>query len=118
MQYLLTLKGLALSKKAELIVSRQRKILSKKLTNFTEYTPQLTIIIKKHEKNHFYSGTMTLLLPKKKLHVKLTGHEITDLLHAGFDTLNTLFEEYKARHFKGSSKYPFHNTLEDKKLDI
>lgn len=118
MNYKLTIKGEELTPQAEKIIVRQVSILEKKLHNFTADIPQLSIVIKKHDKNHFFSETMTLSVPKKNLVAKAGGHKLTDVLHAGFDILNKEFEVYKAKHFKGSSKYPYHVTINESIADL
>lgn len=105
MKYLATLKDFILTEKEEQLMLHQLALLEKKFHNFEKDIPLVTLILKKHEKNHFYAGSMTMQLPKKKLTAELGGHDISDILHSGFNKLNKEFETYKAKHFKGSSKH-------------
>ena len=54
MKYSLTLKYCQLTPRAEKIINRYLNTLQKKLTNFTEDIPDLSLFIKQHEKNHFF----------------------------------------------------------------
>lgn len=116
MKYTINFHGAKLSPKAEKILERQIDILAKKLHNFAEDLPELAIVIKEHDKNHFFSGTISITLPKKKLIATVGGHEINDILHEGFEKLNKSFEAYKAKKFKGSSKYHSQSTIREKQV--
>lgn len=111
MKYTLTLKYCKLTPRTEKIINRYLNNLQKKLTNFVEDIPDLSLFIKQHQKNHFLSGMIILTLPKKKLTAKVAGHTMNDVIHQGFDRINKEFERYKGTHFKGSSKYPNHDSL-------
>ena len=111
MKYVFTLKHCQLTPKAEKVLERYLTIMKRKLTNFSEDLPELSLFIKGHDKNHFLSGLITLTLPKKKLTAKVTGHTINEVVHQGFDKINKEFEKYKGTHFKGSSKYPNNESL-------
>lgn len=118
MKYLATLKNFILTEKEEQIMLHQLELLEKKFHNFEKDIPILTLVLKKHEKNHFYAGSMTMQLPKKKLIAELGGNDVSDILHSGFNKLNKEFETYKAKHFKGSSKHPSRETLRDKEIEV
>lgn len=112
MNYTLTLKGLQLEEDAEEVLKKHVASLKRKLMHFAFDIPQFSLVIKKHEKNHYYSGIMTLHLPKKPLIARIGGHSVKDVIHEGFDKINREFEVYKGKHFKGSSKYPDHKPIQ------
>ena len=116
MKYNLTIKYEALTPRAEKILTRNITSLQKKLANFADDIPELSFFLKKHEKNHFVSGLLTLTLPRKKLIAKIAGNELNDVIHQAFEKLNKEFETYKGKHFKGSSKYPHHKSLKTKNI--
>ncbi|MBI4080629.1 MAG: hypothetical protein HY430_02550 [Candidatus Levybacteria bacterium] len=111
MKHTLTLKGLQLEEDMEKVLKRQVGLLKRKLMHFAVDIPQFSFVIKKHDKNHFYSGIMTLCLPKKQLIARIGGHSVKDVIHAGLDKINKELEIYKGKHFKGSSKYPNHRPI-------
>lgn len=113
MKFSLVLKNDQMTPYAEKVLNKYITSLSKKLTNFADDIPDVSLFIKKHDKNHFFSGLIILTLPRKKLTAKIAGHTITEIIHSGFEKLNKEFEKYKGTHFKGSSKYPYHETIAD-----
>ena len=111
MKYSFVLKNDQITPHAEKVLNRYVTSLRKKLTNFVEDIPELSFVIKKHDKNHFFSGLITLTLPRKKLTATMKGHTLAEIIHAGFEKINKEFEKYKGTHFKGSSKYPHHESI-------
>jgi len=111
MKQRLTLKGFIQSKTFEKLFARRIEKLKRLLTNFVEDMPMLTVYIKKHDKNHFYSGLMSLTLPKKPLIAHTGGRNAETVMEKGFEKIYKEFQKYKGTHFKGSSKYPDHSTI-------
>lgn len=111
MKQIITLKGFTQSEKFEKLLETHIDKLTKKLTNFVIDVPTLVVHIKKHDKNHFYSGLLTLTLPKKSLIAHSNAHSAEEVLIEGFEKIDKAFETYKGKHFKGSSKYPNHEAL-------
>ena len=107
----MSLKKFQSSKAFNKLLLRYISKITRKLHNFTEDVTELTIIIKKHEKNHFYSGRFTLLLPVKSLQATTGGNSAESVLADGFEKLLKIYEVYKGKHFKGSSKYPHREIL-------
>lgn len=100
------------------LYSRYLNKIEKKLTSFAGDLPLLIIVIKKHEKHSFYTATLTLSLPKKTLAVTGKGHTSKEVLHELFEKLFREIDEYKGKHFKGSSKYSRRETVSPRGGDI
>jgi hypothetical protein len=113
MKYELSLKKFEPSKAFNKLLNRYKAKIKRKLHNFSDDVTELTIIIKQHEKNHFYSGRFTLLLPVKSLQATTGGNTAETVLAEGFEKILKTFEVYKGKHFKGSSKYGHHETIRE-----
>ena len=111
MRYELSLKTFDASKSFNTLLTRYIVKLKKKLHNFADDITTLTIIIKKHEKNHFFSGRFSLNLPVKSLNALSGGNSSEKVLSDGVERLLKEYEIYKGKHFKGSSKYNRHETI-------
>lgn len=110
MEYTIALKGLELSKDEKQIFNRCMLSLNRKFV-FQKIFTRLSIIIKKHDKNHFYSGQMILSLPKKALVARMREHSVAQIFKNGFEKIQGELEVYKGKHFKSSSKYPNRETI-------
>lgn len=111
MKYELSLKEFDASKQFNKLLTRYLNKMERKLKNFSRDITTLTIIIKKHEKNHFFSGRFSLHLPKEPLNIISGGNSSESVLTEGFEKLLKKYETYKGRRFKGSSKYPHRETV-------
>ena len=107
-----TLRDFELSPKEEKFLQKRLAVLKKKLVNFTPDVVRLTVIMKNHEKNKFCSGVFTIHLPVKSHTARAGGHSVEEVISTGFEKLERSFASYKGRHFKGSSDYPNHDTLQ------
>jgi hypothetical protein len=105
MKYELSLKTFEASKPFNTLLGRYIAKIRKKLKPFSEDITALTIIIKKHKKNHFFSGRFSLQLPIKQLNAISGGNSSEKVLSDGVERLLKEYEIYKGKHFKGSSKY-------------
>jgi len=111
MKQSVTLKGFIQSKMFTNLFARRIEKLKRILTNFVTDIPKLTLHMKKHNKNHFYSGVLMLKLPKKSLIAHTGGHSAEEVMIDGFEKIHKELEKYKGTHFKGSSKYPDRSTI-------
>lgn len=111
MKYELSLKKFIASKRFNKLFSRYLGKMQRKLKNFSEDIAELTIIVKKHEKNHFFSGRFSLKLPIQPLNAAAGGNSAEEVLVSGLEKLLKKYEIYKGKRFKGSSKYPHHETV-------
>lgn len=106
-----TLKDFKFGEKEEVLFQRNLGKIKKKLTNITQEIIKVDVIIKKHNKNKFFSADFSLKLPHKSLIAKTGGHTLEEVIKEGFEKLDSSFEKYKGTHFKGSSKYPKHERI-------
>jgi len=113
MKYELSLKKFEASKQFNKLLNRYRTKIKRKLHNFSDDLIELSIIIKKHEKNNFFSGRIVLVLPVKPLVVLSGGNTQEEVLADGFEKLFKKYEVYKGKHFKGSSKYSKREKVRD-----
>ena len=111
MKILITLKGLTLTEDEEKKLGKYIQILKRNFINFADDTPELSFMLKKHDKNKFISGTLKLTLPRKHLIARIGGHAVTDIIHEGFGMIQKEYEAYRAKYFKGYSKYPHHESI-------
>lgn len=111
MKQILTTKDFKPSVQFEKAFERYILKLKKNLINFAKDCPILAIHIKKHDKNHFFSELITLRLPKKVLAVNASGKHDDEVIKLGFKKIYREFEKYKAKHFKGYSKYRNHQSI-------
>jgi len=113
MKYELTLKKFYASKPFAKLLGRYLAKIQRKLKNFSEDIIALTVIIKKHEKNHFFSGRFSLRLPVKPLNAVSSGNSAEEVLADGFEKILKEYEIYKGKRFKGSSKYAHHESIKN-----
>jgi hypothetical protein len=111
MKYELSLKEFSPSKTFNKLFTRYLLKLTRKLHNFSDDIPKLTVILKRHEKNHFFSGRFSLILPIEPLNAVSGGNTAEEVLTEGFEKIFKEYESYKGKRFKGSSKYPHHETI-------
>lgn len=118
MKYTKTLKGFEPSERFIKMEEAALARLNRLLTNFKEDVPNLTFLVKMHEKKHFYSAVVALTLPHKVLSVKGGGESAEGALTECFKGLEREYETYKGKHFKGYSKYPHRESLGNRKSAI
>ena len=107
-----TLRDFELSPKEKKFLQKRIAVLKKKFINFTPDIVRLSIIMKNHEKNKFCSGVFTIHLPVKSLTARAGGHSVEEVISTGFEKLEKSFASYKGKRFKGSSDYPYRDTLQ------
>ena len=82
------------------------------LPKFAPDLPYINLVLKKNlNKGEFFEGRIKLFLPKRTLAANFSGRTPKTLLKIGFDKISKEFDTYKARHFKGSSKYRSHESV-------
>lgn len=108
-----TLRDLELTPKQEKALQKRLVSLKRKLQHFTSDVVRLSIVVKKHEKNNFYSATFKMSLPKKLLVARSGGHSIEAVLGMGFEKLERHVDEYKGTYFIGGSTYPDRSSIRD-----
>ena len=117
MKYELSLKKFDASNRFNKLLLRYVSKIKRKLRNFSDDIIELTVIVKKHEKNHFFSARFSLLLPVKPLNATSGGHTPEEVLANGFEKLLKEYEIYKGKHFKGYSKYGNQETIRTTEID-
>jgi|SRR5581483_7030889 len=112
MNYTITLKECNLTERDREKLHLFTSKLANRLSNFVIDLPMLEVILhKSQKKGGYFEGTLKLNLPKKPIVAHEKGITIEDAMHNGFYCLLKEFEKYKGKHFKGSSKYPNHDTI-------
>lgn len=111
MKYTYILKGITQNDAREDLLQKNIEKLDKYFINFPKSKIELSVVLKKHERNTFYSCTIKLILPKKTLIVNCGGHKIEEIFHEGIEKLERMIETYKETHFSGDSKYPDRKTI-------
>jgi ribosome-associated translation inhibitor RaiA len=97
MKYSVTVKNGSLGITGENLLEKYVEKLSKKLATFADEVSELSLVMKKHDRHHFYSGVFTLHLPGKALVANTGEHTLEEVLAAGFAKLHREVETYKGK---------------------
>ena len=97
MKYSVSVKNGSLGITGENLLEKYVERLSKKLQVSADEVSELILVMKKHDRHHFYSGVFTLHLPGKSLIANTGDHTLEEALASGFEKLHREVETYKGK---------------------
>lgn len=97
MKYSVTVKNGSLGMTGENLLEKHVDRLNRKLNGFTDSASELNMVMKKHDKHHFYSGVFTLRVRGRSFVANTGDHTLVETLSSGFEKLQREVERFKGK---------------------